>query len=203
MECKICGEKTQVQFNINKRLVPVCKNCSTSIFLQQSKLYAANKSIFDLPRVYKKNTPRHPEIAAEILNFLNTKLGNRKMYSVKNIPDVFLQQISARVEEGHSLLKMKAVVHLKYNEWSKDEKMKRYLRPSTLFNKEKFNNYVLEIPEDYNPDNTKKQRLLLKKLSNFGVRGVCNKQTDEIAKELIATGYSNNELLNTYLINKI
>lgn len=203
MKCKICNTETEVQFNIKKKLVPVCEKCATFIFLQQSKFYAANRSIFDLPKTYKIAPPSHPEISAEILNFLNEKLGKVKRYSSEDVPDVFLQHISARVEEGHNLRKMKAVVHLKHKEWGMDDKMKQYLRPSTLFNKEKFNTYVLEVPEDFNPDNTKAQRTIIRELSNYGMRGLCNETTDKLAKELMKTGYNKKEFLNTYLIEKI
>jgi uncharacterized phage protein (TIGR02220 family) len=210
MDCKICSTETEVQFNIKKRLVPVCSKCATAIFLQQSKFYAANQSIYNLPTTYKIAPPRHPEIAAEILNFLNEKLGKVKRY-VPNatkeekgfIPDVFLLHISARVEEGHTLRKMKAVVHLKHKEWGRDLRMKKFLRPATLFNKEKFNTYVLEVPEDFNPDNSQAQRVIIRELSNFGMRGVCNEETDKLAKQLMETGYAKKEFLNTYLIEKI
>lgn len=214
MLCEICSSDTEVQFNIKKELIPICDKCSTAIFLQQSKFYAASRSIFDLPQTYKVDPPRHPEIAVEILNFLNETTGKRKRYTLDvekakdtpnldTVPDVFLQHISARVEEGHSLRKMKAVVHLKHKEWGADPKMKRFLRAATLFNREKFNTYVAEVPEDWNPDNSQEQRTIIRELSNFGMRGVCNEETDTLAKKLMATGYDKKAFLNTYLIEKI
>lgn len=214
MTCKICSSDTEVQFNIKKKLVPVCDDCATEIFLQQSKFYAASKSIFNLPKTYKVAPPSHPEIAVEILNFLNKTLGKRKRYTLDSekakvtpnldtVPDVFLQHISARVEEGHSSRKMMAVVHLKYQQWGRDRKMRAYLRPATLFNKEKFNNYVLEVPEDFNPDNSKEQRSIIRKLGNYGMRGECNNETDALAKQLMKTGYDKKEFLNIYLTKKI
>lgn len=203
MNCKICNTETEVQFNIKKQLIPVCDKCSTAIFLQQSKFYAASKSIFDLPQTYKVAPLRHPEITAEILNFLNEKLKKKKRYTPDNIPDVFLQLVSARVEEGHSLLKMKAVVHSKFHEWIGDDVMRKHIRPSTLFNKLKFNTYVTEIPEHYNPDNNKVQRDLIRKLNHLGVSGNITKETDTLAKELQATGYTKKRFLNMYLIKKL
>ena len=203
MECKICGTETKVQFTIKSKLVPVCEKCATAIFLQQSKFYASGKSIYNLPQTYKKAPPSHPEVAMEILNFLNEKTGRTKRYTMDNVPEVFLRHISARVEEGHSLSKMKAVVYHKHKEWNADPKMKKYLRAATLFNREKFNTYVQEVPEDWNPDNSKEQRAIIRELSNFGMRGVCNEETDALAKKLMATGYTKKKLLNTYLIEKI
>lgn len=203
MECRICKAPTEVQFALNKKLVPICKKCSSDIFIQQAKLYHSQKSIYDIPAKVKKSPPRHPEIACEILNFLQEKLGREGRYTPETIPKVFLEHISARVEEGHTLPKMKAVVHFKHKEWNNDVFMKKFLRPATLFNREKFNTYVAEVPEDFNPDNTKEQRSILRKLSNYGIRGTVNGETDRLAKELIATGYTNKNLLNTYLIQKL
>jgi len=56
--------------------------------------------------------------------------------------------ISGRLNDGHSVETLLAVVAWKQKEWSKDEKMKKYIRPSTLFNPGKFDNYLNEIPKD-------------------------------------------------------
>lgn len=213
-KCKVCGVDTEVIFNINFKATPICEDCATSIFLQQARYYSENRSIYNLPRTIKKEPKRHPEIAVEILNYLNETLGKRKRYTtdeelaekttnLDTVPEVFLAHISARVEEGHSLRKMKAVIHLKHKEWGKDPKMKQYLRPATLFNREKFNTYVLEIPEDWNPDNSREQREILRELSNYGMRGIRNEETDKLAKKLMQTGYKKKEVLNLYLTKKI
>ena len=39
----------------------------------------------------------------------------------------------------------RAVVALKCREWGQDDKMEKYLRPATLFNREKFNQYAGEL----------------------------------------------------------
>ena len=203
MECRVCGSTTEVQFDIKKDLVPICNVCATAIFLQQANFYASGKSIYNLPQTVKKVPKRHPEIAAQALNYLNEKLNKKHRYTVDNIPDSFLKHISARVEEGYDLMKLKAVVHSKYMEWNRDPTMKKFLRPATLFNKEKFHSYVEELPEVWNPDNSKEQRDLLRQLSNYGVRGTCNAETDTLAKKLMALGYKKKQVLNQYLIDKI
>ena len=35
-KCKICGTETKTVFNIDFKAVPICENCSNSIFLQQA-----------------------------------------------------------------------------------------------------------------------------------------------------------------------
>ena len=39
-KCKVCGEKTEVVFNIDFKATPICEGCATAIFLQQAKWYA-------------------------------------------------------------------------------------------------------------------------------------------------------------------
>lgn len=34
-KCKICGEKTEVVFNLNLKAVPICEDCANAIVLQQ------------------------------------------------------------------------------------------------------------------------------------------------------------------------
>lgn len=42
-KCKVCGEKTEVIFNINFKATPICESCATSIFLQQAQQYGKTK----------------------------------------------------------------------------------------------------------------------------------------------------------------
>jgi len=34
-KCKVCGEKTQVIFNINFKATPICESCARAITMQQ------------------------------------------------------------------------------------------------------------------------------------------------------------------------
>jgi beta-glucanase (GH16 family) len=43
--CKVCGDKTEVVFNIDFKATPICENCATAIFLQQAKWYAETKEL--------------------------------------------------------------------------------------------------------------------------------------------------------------
>lgn len=38
--CKICSKKTEVGFNIDFKLVPICESCATAIFIQQANWYS-------------------------------------------------------------------------------------------------------------------------------------------------------------------
>lgn len=38
-KCKLCGEKTDVCFNVSLKLVPICESCASTITLQQVVWY--------------------------------------------------------------------------------------------------------------------------------------------------------------------
>lgn len=80
------------------------------------------------------------EMAADVLAFLNLKSG--RSY---RMVDANLEPIRMRLRSGVTVDDMKSVVALKCRQWAHDEKMAPYLRPATLFNKTKFENYLGEL----------------------------------------------------------
>jgi uncharacterized phage protein (TIGR02220 family) len=78
--------------------------------------------------------------AIEVLNFLNEK-ANRRYRSTP----VNLGFIKARLAEGYTAAECRQVIAKKCREWMADDKMAEYLRPATLFNREKFNQYAGEL----------------------------------------------------------
>jgi len=80
------------------------------------------------------------QTAKEILEFLNDKTG-------KNFQPVSanLDLICARLKEGYTTGQLRQIIARQYREWHADEKMQKYLRPATLFNKTKCANYVGEL----------------------------------------------------------
>lgn len=78
------------------------------------------------------------DIAKEIINYLNKKTGRAYLPVQSNT-----KLILARLKEGHIADDIKQVVDLKVAEWSGTD-FDKYLRPATLFNAEKFNQYVGE-----------------------------------------------------------
>src|SRR5690606_20368424 len=71
---------------------------------------------------------------------LNQRTGSR----YRAVP-VNLKLVRGRLQEGHSLADVKAVVDAKFNEWGEDPKMRQYLRPKTLFAATNFSNYVGQL----------------------------------------------------------
>jgi len=78
--------------------------------------------------------------AIEILEFLNLKAGKKFRQT-----DVNLKMIEARLNSGASVEECKKIIIRKTREWINDSAWKKYLRPATLFNLTKFEQYIGEL----------------------------------------------------------
>lgn len=78
-----------------------------------------------------------------IVLYLNEKTG--KNFHANN--KATTKFIKARLEEGRTVEQMKKVIDHKCKEWLNDPKMKKFLRPETLFNATKFESYINEVPK--------------------------------------------------------
>ena len=87
----------------------------------------------DLKRDYLKE-------AKDVLQYLNKNAG--KAYRPV---DSNLKLIVARLKSGATATQLREVVHSKCEQWGKDPKMMEYLRPATLFNATKFEQYLGEL----------------------------------------------------------
>jgi uncharacterized phage protein (TIGR02220 family) len=76
----------------------------------------------------------------EILEYLNANT-QRNYRPV----DSNLKLIAARLKSGATDLQCREVIFNKCEQWGKDPKMSEYLRPATLFNSTKFEQYLGEI----------------------------------------------------------
>jgi uncharacterized phage protein (TIGR02220 family) len=79
--------------------------------------------------------------AREVLEFLNFKTG--KKFRLES--DVNLKMVMARLSSGAPVGKCKQIIAKKTREWKDDEVMSKYLRPATLFNATKFEQYLGEL----------------------------------------------------------
>ena len=77
--------------------------------------------------------------AKRVIEFLNVKAGKAFRPTEANI-----EPIVARIKEGYTIQDLKTVTVRKCREWASDEFMAQYLRPATLFNRVKFNQYIGE-----------------------------------------------------------
>jgi uncharacterized phage protein (TIGR02220 family) len=78
--------------------------------------------------------------AIEILAFLNQKAGRAYRPTKTN-----LDFIIARLKSGATVMQCRQVIVKKTREWKPDAKMSQYLRPATLFNATKFEQYLGEL----------------------------------------------------------
>lgn len=83
--------------------------------------------------------------AAAVLEFLNEKTGRNYRPTPTN-----LNFVTARLKEGYTIAECRMVIARKTRQWKDDERMSEYLRPATLFNAEKFNQYIGECVIDGN-----------------------------------------------------
>lgn len=77
--------------------------------------------------------------AISVLTYLNEICSSKYKYSTKS----HIENINARLAEGHSVEDCKAVIDSKFAEWGSDSRMAGYLRPSTLFSTGKFQGYLM------------------------------------------------------------
>ncbi len=109
-----------------------------------------NPSHSQIPEKTKTRTamsgkPDLKPLAIEVLNFLNTKAGRAYRQTESN-----LGFIIARLRDGATAGDCKQVIAKKCREWANDPKMEIYLRPATLFNRTKFDQYTGELVEATN-----------------------------------------------------
>ena len=77
------------------------------------------------------------QTAKEIIDYLNQKTGKRYKHS----NETYLRLISGRLREGYTVDDFKRVIDNKCNDWLNTD-MEKYLRPSTLFSKSHFDDYL-------------------------------------------------------------
>jgi uncharacterized phage protein (TIGR02220 family) len=88
-------------------------------------------------------------LAKTALEYLNNKAGKKYKET-----DTNLSFILERIKEGYELNDFKKAVDNQVVEWANDEKMNKFLRPSTLFQKSKFDGYVNNCISNGDPENT-------------------------------------------------
>lgn len=77
----------------------------------------------------------------EIVNYLNARTGSR----FKSDTKITLSLLGALFYKGYTLFDIKRVVDSKVTQWGDNSKMKRYLKPRTLFDCYNFKRYLQEI----------------------------------------------------------
>ena len=109
---------------------------------KRNKSYTINKNDKNDKNVKKRDTLSSR--CALIINYLNEKTGSN--FDPKNESTTDL--IKARFNEGRTVKDFIEVIDTKLENWLTDGKMVRFLRPSTLFNRTNFENYLNEPKPD-------------------------------------------------------
>lgn len=91
------------------------------------------------PHRTQKTLSGKPDDVREVLDFLNAKTNSGYRLVASNI-----EKISSRLKEGATVDEMKQVIARKCAEWM-GTTMEKYLRPETLFNATKYNQYVGQL----------------------------------------------------------
>ena len=89
------------------------------------------------------DSPQNPDkktAAKDVLDYLNRK--TKRAY--RSVP-ANLNLIEARIRDGTSIDQLKTIIDAKTAQWLDDPKMVDYLRPSTLFNRTKCEQYLGQI----------------------------------------------------------
>ena len=134
---------------IEKRLIKL--NVSINIDTCQQKVLRCQQKVKDNNNnnITKSNIIYNVEIVKEIIDYLNLVTKSKYKYTTSSTKRL----IHARLNEGFSVDDFKRVIDIKNAQWSKDNKMKEYLRPETLFGS-KFESYLNQKNNTVNMTNT-------------------------------------------------
>ena len=95
-------------------------------------------SSYHIVQTKDENREEKNTLPGDVLAYLNEKAGTAYRPSAK----AHVTLINARAKEGYTLADFKSVIDTKCAEWLKDAKMRKFLRPSTLFNATHFPEYL-------------------------------------------------------------
>ena len=93
----------------------------------------------------------------EFIEWFNEETGREFQSNVSGTIKTFKKNIEARFKEGYTKKDLYLVTKDKAKEWKDDKKQKQYLRPSTLFGSEHFDEYLTLAKERYYPEPQKKK----------------------------------------------
>lgn len=92
-----------------------------------------------LPNTQERDLLSANADAISVLTYMNEICSSKYKHSTKS----HIENINARLAEGHSVEDCKLVIDSKFKEWGCDSRMAGYLRPSTLFSTGKFQGYLM------------------------------------------------------------
>lgn len=145
---------TYNSFFVNKKVVQELNNNSSENARGVVQKLVSDSSEIEHNNINKNNIENKesnpvlfPEneigLPIQVLNYLNEKKPSKIPFNAisQNLTD-----IKKRIKEKYQFEDFKKVVDYKVNEWANDKKMKKYIRPETLFGN-KFDGYLVQAQE--------------------------------------------------------
>jgi len=133
-----CKRRAEAGSKGGKQKVANASKCKQTIpNVADNKTKTKNKTNNDSDNDLKDPMSCKPDVV-EIINYMNSVIGTKYKTSTKS----HIQNISARLSEGHSVDDLKKVIDFKYSQWGNSQEMAGFLRPSTLFQTSKFQGYL-------------------------------------------------------------
>lgn len=111
--------------------VPSCHEATCQVVAMDSDNLA-------LPITEDLNKTKEDSAVARVVAYLNERAGTNFQATSKATARI----VRARLADGQSEADLRRVVDVKCAEWLGDARMRKFLRPSTLFNATKFENYL-------------------------------------------------------------
>lgn len=113
----------------------------------------SNKDLSNKEKVILKETSLFSEdqiesIPKQVIRYLNQQKDSKKPFEFTSTN---FGHIESRIKEGFKFEDFKTVIDFKTDEWKNNDKMKKYIRPETLFGS-KFNGYLV-ASESHKPSN--------------------------------------------------
>lgn len=101
-----------------------------------------NENINENENIDRSKTEKvDSQIFKNIISELNSLTGSEFKHTAKKT----IELISSRINDGYTEQDIIDVIILKSHNWKSDPDMGQYLRPSTLFRKSNFENYIQEV----------------------------------------------------------
>lgn len=105
----------------------------------------SNKKINNNNTLFK--TENLESLHNKVLAYLNKKKNSKRSFA---FTPSNLSHIKSRIKEKHTFEDFKKVIDFKVIEWENSSKMRKFIRPQTLFGN-KFESYLIEAEESKNP----------------------------------------------------
>lgn len=141
------SNEAQKNINLQKQIEQLkSENLKLTSQLKKQEAEKKEKS-FAKKEKAPKQAPQYLDQLNRVLSHLTAKTNNTYRIPKQNssIERYGPYKLIKRVlKEGFSVEDMKNVIDVKFSEWGNDNKMRKFLRPLTLFNINKFENYLNE-----------------------------------------------------------